>query len=73
MKFRVNTLDDSSLITLYSMEGLEQTIKVRVSLISPEVKALTQEQWLASLKGEKGDQGLKGDIGEQGPQGERGL
>jgi hypothetical protein len=66
MKFRVNTLDDSGLITLYSMEGLEQTIKVRVSLISPEVKALTQEQWLASLKGEKGDQGIQGLKGNTG-------
>lgn len=30
----------------------------------------TEQEWLASLKGDKGD---KGDTGEQGIQGERGL
>lgn len=33
----------------------------------------TLEQWLASLKGEKGDRGLQGEQGIQGIQGERGL
>ena len=33
----------------------------------------TEQEWLASLKGEKGDIGEIGPIGPQGPQGERGL
>ena len=33
----------------------------------------TEEEWLASLKGEKGDKGDKGDTGEQGPQGPQGI
>lgn len=33
----------------------------------------TEEEWLASLKGEKGDIGETGPIGPAGPQGERGL
>ena len=32
----------------------------------------TEEEWLASLKGEKGDQGDKGDQGEKGDQGDKG-
>lgn len=32
----------------------------------------TEEEWLASLKGEKGDKGDQGERGEQGVQGERG-
>ena len=32
----------------------------------------TEEEWLASLKGEQGPQGEKGDTGEQGVQGEKG-
>ena len=40
---------------------------------------LTEEEWLISLKGEKGEQGIQGeqgpqgDQGIQGPQGEQGL
>lgn len=33
----------------------------------------SQSEWLASLKGDKGDKGEKGDTGEQGIQGERGA
>ena len=33
----------------------------------------SQSEWLASLKGDKGDKGEKGDTGEQGIQGERGT
>lgn len=33
----------------------------------------TEEDWLASLKGEAGEQGPKGNIGEQGIQGEKGA
>ena len=33
----------------------------------------TEEEWLASLKGEKGDKGDKGDTGAQGAQGIQGL
>jgi hypothetical protein len=29
----------------------------------------TEEQWLASLKGEQGIQGIQGEVGPQGPQG----
>lgn len=32
----------------------------------------TEEEFLASLKGEKGEKGDKGDTGEQGPQGPQG-
>ena len=32
----------------------------------------TEEEFLASLKGEKGDKGDKGDTGEQGPKGDTG-
>ena len=32
----------------------------------------TEEEWLQSLKGDKGDKGEKGDQGEQGPQGDPG-
>lgn len=32
----------------------------------------TEEEWLASLKGEKGDKGDKGEQGERGEQGEQG-
>ena len=32
----------------------------------------TEEEWLASLKGDKGDQGEKGDTGDQGAQGAKG-
>lgn len=33
---------------------------------------LSEEEWLASLKGEKGDKGEQGEVGPQGPQGEQG-
>ena len=33
----------------------------------------TLDEWLASLKGEKGDAGEQGSKGEQGPQGEKGT
>ena len=33
----------------------------------------TQEQWIASLKGEKGDKGDKGEQGEKGDQGTQGV
>ena len=33
----------------------------------------TEEEWIASLKGEKGDQGIQGLQGFQGPQGEQGI
>lgn len=36
--FNVNTLDTSKLITLYSTEGLEQPIAVRVTLVSEAVE-----------------------------------
>lgn len=32
----------------------------------------SEEEWLASLKGDTGPQGPKGDTGDRGPQGERG-
>ena len=32
----------------------------------------TEEEWLESLKGEKGDPGEKGEKGDQGTQGEKG-
>lgn len=33
----------------------------------------TEEEWLASLKGEKGDTGAKGDRGEKGETGGQGI
>lgn len=33
----------------------------------------TEEEWLASLKGEQGEQGMQGEQGIQGPQGEQGI
>jgi hypothetical protein len=32
----------------------------------------TEEEWLATLKGEKGDKGVKGDKGDKGDKGEKG-
>jgi len=70
MRFKVNTLDTSDLITLYTEQGLEQMIKVRVTLEDPGVQVLSESDWLKSLKG---SQGLKGDTGETGPKGETGA
>ena len=74
--YNVYTLNESSLIELYSEDGIDQNIAVRVTLISPEVKAMNQDKWLESLKGpqgEQGPQGEKGDTGEQGPKGDTGT
>jgi hypothetical protein len=69
MRFRVNTLDTSNLITLYTEQGLEQMIKVRVTLEDPGVQTLSEPDWLESLKGPKGDTGAQGPKGDKGDTG----
>ena len=71
-------LNEDDLIPLYIGDE-QQQIAIRVTLQTPAIKAMTQFEWLASLKGENGTNGIngpKGDTGaagEQGPKGDTGI
>ena len=63
-------------IQLYTLDNNPVNIWVTVELVSEAqeaVVAMTQAEWLASLKGAAGAQGPKGDTGAQGPKGDTGT
>ena len=62
-------------IQLYTLENEPVDIWVTVELVSEAqeaVVAMTQAEWLASLKGADGAQGAQGEQGPQGPKGDKG-
>ena len=63
MEFDVQQpLNNDDLIQLY-IGNEPQQIAVRATLQTPAVVAMTQQEWLASLKGETGEQGPQGETG----------
>ena len=69
MEFDVQQpLNNDDLIQLY-IGNEPQQIAVRATLQTPAVVAMTQQEWLASLKGETGEQGTNGTNGIDGTNG----
>ena len=69
MEFDVQQpLNNDDLIQLYIGDEPQQ-IAVRATLQTPAVIAMTQQEWLASLKGEQGEQGPQGEPGTNGTNG----
>ena len=69
MEFDVQQpLNNDDLIQLYIGDEPQQ-IAVRATLQTPAVVAMTQQEWLASLKGEQGEQGPQGEPGTNGTNG----
>jgi len=72
MEFDVQQpLNDGDLIQLYIGDKPQQ-IAVRATLQTPAVVAMTESEWLESLKGAPGKDGVTGPQGIQGPQGPKG-
>ena len=75
-QFNIATaLATNDTIQLYTLENEPVDIWVTVELVSEAqeaVVAMTQAEWLASLKGADGAQGAQGEQGPQGPKGDKG-
>jgi hypothetical protein len=73
MEFDVQQpLNEGDLIQLYIGDE-PQPIAVRATLQSPAVVAMTQAEWLVSLKGADGQPGAAGQDGAPGQDGNDGI